>query len=575
MLAQIILLAVPYVAARAINTLQLHGAAGLGEAGLWLSGVLLLAIASWMVHGPGRLLERNVALRVRHRLSTSLLERLFTLPLSWHESNHSGATAHRVQQSSHALSSFAESQFIYLNSAVRLVGPIVALGCIEPMVGLVCVAGFAIITVSVMGFDRTMIRLAKVENDAERKYAATLVDALGNTTTVFALRQARAVIALLERRLLEIFVPLKRSIIVNEAKWFTVDLATRALSAILVALFAWRVTHHVAAGAAVHTGLLLGSVYMVWEYANQASGVVVSVAEHFQSFARQHADYTSADVIRDAAPTQIDGSAAALIPNWKRLDIQNLTFSHCATRTDRPSLDRMSLSLERGKRYAVIGDSGSGKSTLLRVMAGLYICDSIGIRHDSSPIVTSPAETARLLRSCATLIPQDAEVFAGSIADNLALCSRVDGPPSREDFSNAMHVARADFMDTSPEGLEVEVAERAANWSGGQRSRIALARGVLAAKGSALVLLDEPTAHLDPTTEALVYSGLFAEFKDACIVSSVHRLHLLERFDEVLIVQSGRLIAQGTPAALALNCPQFRQIAGHLRREETPTEVAA
>jgi ABC-type multidrug transport system fused ATPase/permease subunit len=264
-LAQLILLAVPYVAGRAINTLQLRGADGLADAGLWLSAVLLLAVASWTVHGPGRLLERNVALTVRRRLSTSLLERLFSLPLSWHEAHHSGATAHRVQQSSRALSGFAESQFIYLNSGVRLVGPIVALWCIEPLVGIVCVVGFAVITVSVMGFDRTMIRLAQQENDGERKYAATLVDSLGNTATVLALRQGRAVISLLERRLLEIFAPLRRSIVVNEVKWFTVDIATRTLSAILVALFAWRVTHHALPGSAAHAGLLLGSVYMVWE----------------------------------------------------------------------------------------------------------------------------------------------------------------------------------------------------------------------------------------------------------------------------------------------------------------------
>ena len=96
----------------------------------------------------------------------------------------------------------------------------------------------------------------------------------------------------------------KRSIVLNEAKWFTVDLSSRMLSCVLVGLFAWLATRPSADGRAAGT-LLLGSVYMVWEYAQQASSVICSIASHFQTFARQNADYTSADYIRktDSART--------------------------------------------------------------------------------------------------------------------------------------------------------------------------------------------------------------------------------------------------------------------------------
>src|SRR4029453_11412228 len=108
-----------------------------------------------------RVFERNVALGARRRLATSLIERLVTLPLAWHETHQSGATAHRVQQSSQALTSFAQNQYIYLNSFVRLVGPIVALSCIDLILGTCAILGFALICTAVLRFDRTMIRLAR------------------------------------------------------------------------------------------------------------------------------------------------------------------------------------------------------------------------------------------------------------------------------------------------------------------------------------------------------------------------------------------------------------------------------
>jgi ABC-type multidrug transport system fused ATPase/permease subunit len=559
--AQVVLLCVPYLSGRALNTLQLRGTAGLNQAALWLSLVLAAACVSWLLHGPGRILERRAALIIRQRMTTQLLSRLFELPLSWHESHHSGATAHRVQQSTHALSGFAQSQFIYLNSAVRLVGPLVALFWVQPVVGAAAVTGFVLIVLSVVGFDRAMLRLAHEENDAERRYSATLVDTLGNTSTVYALRQATPVAARLERYLLAVFIPLRKSIVLNEAKWCTVDLSTRMLNCCLVGLFVWLSTR---AASAVVPGkaLLLGSLYMVWEYAQQAAGVVASIASHFQTFARQHADYASAHVIRDTAAPASPKFDMPDATCWRRLAIRDLTFRHATNREAGPTLERLTFSLQRGKRYALIGASGSGKSTLLRVLAGLYPAERIALALDDGAIRVSSQEAAKILRAGATLIPQDAEVFEGTLGENLALCESVLGPPEPHAYAAALEGACAtDFVPATPLGLETTIAERAANWSGGQRGRVALARGILAASGSALILLDEPTASLDPATEARVYSNLFNIFSGACVVSSIHRLSLLDRFDEVLVMREGKLIAQGTVAELTLSCPEFQRLA--------------
>jgi ATP-binding cassette, subfamily B, bacterial len=584
--AQLVLLGVPYASGHAINALQLQGPQGLREAGFWLLVMLGITAGSWLMHGPGRLLERSVALAARKRMAANLLERLLQVPLSWHESHPSGATAHRAQQSTIAMTTFAQSQYIYLNSAVRLVGPMLALWLLAPLVGVAALLGFAVISTSVLCFDRAMLRLAHAENAAERQYAATLTETLRNVTTVYALRQGGTVGALLERRLLAVFAPLKRAISLNEAKWCTVDLATKVLACGLVALFVFRGAHST---PAAHHALLLGNLYMVWAYAQQSGDVVSAIASHFQAFARLNADYASADEIRTAGrePTAPVSGPAAQSPapavrpeprrktrKWHRLELRDLTFHHEASRT--PVLDRCSLTLRRGRRYALVGASGSGKSSLLRALAGLHVCERLVLEPDRGPAVRAPFEAARLLRGMATLIPQDAEVFAGTLAENLGMCATVRGTaPDAGRYEHALELAQvSDFLEPSPAGLAAPLAERAANWSGGQRSRVALARGILAAEESALVLLDEPTASLDPATEARVYDALFATFADACIISSVHRMNLLERFDEVLVMQNGRLIAQGPPQLTVPDCVELQRLRGAQQLVEVATAHA-
>jgi len=108
-----------------------------------------------------------------------------------------------------------------------------------------------------------------------------------------------------------------------------------------------------------------------------------------------------------------------------------------------------------------------------------------------------------------------------------------------------------------PQGFETLISERGLNLSGGQKQRLALARGLLAAKDVGLVLLDEATSSVDATTEAEIYDRVMAAFAGACIVSSVHRLHLLRRFDTVLLLEQGRVIDSCTPDQLKQRRPEL------------------
>lgn len=523
--AQLLRLTMPWLAAQAINALQQDSIATAGRWIVYLVGIYLL---SWLLHGPGRVLERNVGVRVRERLADQLYARIAAAPLAWRDGRHSGELQHRVVQSSRALSDFAQNQFVYLQNAFNFVGPLVALTMLSRTSGLIAVTGYVVIALIILRFDRTLMQLARAENDAERRYAAALLDFVGNAGTVIGLRLQAASRKLLDRRMAAVMAPLRRAVMVNEGKWFAVDLLGMGLTWTLVVMY---VLQERSPGQAV----ALGTVFMIYQYAQQAASVVGSMAANFQSFARMHTDYGSAEPIWQA-PGDPDAAVPAVVRDapWQMLELRGATVRYADGA--RGGLHGIDLVLRRGARVALIGPSGGGKSTLLRTLAGLYHPQHGELRRDGAAVGWTE------LRTLATLIPQEAEVFEASVEENLTFGLPVD--PAA--LGGAVHTGGFDeVLHRLPDGLASAINERGGNLSGGQRQRLALARGALAAQGSSLLLLDEPTSALDPQAEARVFDRMHAAFPSACIVASVHRPSLLARFDSIVVMEGGKVVDAG------------------------------
>ncbi|WP_240636022.1 ABC transporter ATP-binding protein [Caldimonas tepidiphila] len=545
-------LSMPWMAAQAINTLQAGGADASTQAALWIAAIVLAVVVSWSMHGPGRILERSVGVKVRQGVSDALYGKLTRVPLVWHDRHHSGELQQRVDQASNALGNFAQTQFIYLQNIVNLIGPVVALTLLSQLAGGMALAGYLAVAFVIIRFDRALMRLARRENDANRRYGAGLLDFIGNISTVMSLRLHKATRRLVGQRLDAVFEPLKRSIVLTEAKWCAVDLLTITLTWSLVVVYAWQSQN---AGGT----LMIGSLFMIYQYANQAGGVIGSMATNFQNFARMRTDYSSADPVWNAP--EHPEATAAVGEEWRRIDVRDLHFSRDGApeagaadgeAAQRGGLHGVSLTLYRGERVALVGPSGSGKSTLMKVLAGLYQPD-----HGHFSVDGSARPGLKHLGSVTTLIPQEAEVFECTVRENLTFGERYDDSAIVE----AAHVSAFDtVLATMPQGLDTPITERGVNMSGGQRQRLCLARGALAAQGSSVLMLDEPTSALDPVTEALVFRRLGECFPQACIVSSVHRMSLLEHFDKVVLMVAGRVLDVGSVPELMERQPIFREM---------------
>ncbi|GHC94845.1 multidrug ABC transporter ATPase [Pseudorhodoferax aquiterrae] len=541
--AQVVRLAMPWLAAQGINALQrgeLQGAAR------WIVALLGIYLVSWLMHGPGRVLERNVAVHVREQLGDRLYARIAGAPLAWHGSQHSGELQHRVHQASRALADFAQNQFVYLQNIVNFFGPLIALTLLSRSSGALALGGYVLIAAVVLRFDRALMLLARQENDADRRYVAALVDFIGNTATVIGLRLASASRALMRLRMRAVSGPLRRATIVGEGKWFTVDILGLALTWGLVVLYVWQTRRP---GEAV----LLGGVFMIYQYAQQTATVIGSMAGNFQSFARMHTDYRSAEPLL-AAPQRADEAAERLDAGatWQELALRGLHW-HYADSARGHGLRAVDLQLARGQRVALVGASGGGKSTLLRVLAGLYPPASGQLLFDGQ------AGDWPRLRNIATLIPQETEVFEASVRENLAFGL----PRDDADLLAAVHTSAFDEVLAGLQGdLDTPLTERGANLSGGQRQRLCLARGVLSARGSSLLLLDEPTSALDPATEARVLDRIADAFPDACVIASIHRMSLLSHFDQIVVMEAGRVRDAGPREEVLARQPQLRAADG-------------
>lgn len=224
------------------------------------------------------------------------------------------------------------------------------------------------------------------------------------------------------------------------------------------------------------------------------------------------------------------------------LVVRGLGARHAGGRL--PALAGLDLTLDKGRRVAVVGPSGSGKTTLAQVLlrfldaeAGTYTLGGV----DASAL--DGDDVRRLVGLCA----QDAHLFDSSVRENLLLAKK---DATEAELRDALARARLlDWTGTLPDGLDTLVGEHGARLSGGQRQRLALARALLA--DFPVLVLDEPAEHLDLATADELTADLLAATEGRTTLLITHRLAGLEAVDEVLVLDSGRVVQRGPYAELA------------------------
>ncbi|WP_167577800.1 ABC transporter ATP-binding protein [Ammoniphilus sp. YIM 78166] len=242
-------------------------------------------------------------------------------------------------------------------------------------------------------------------------------------------------------------------------------------------------------------------------------------------------------------------------PEWKNMPIpsrsilpslsvetKNLSFTYEGTFH---AIEKLNLFIPAGKVIAIVGPSGAGKSTLLKLLLGLYRSSEGTILYNNQPIdQLDPTE----LRSLISYVPQETYLFDGTIRENL-----LHGYPEATEFELIKAAKEAqihDFIMSLPDQYAAEIGERGVNLSGGQKQRISIARAIL--KKSPLLLLDEATSSLDNENEYAVQESLKSLMKGRTTIVIAHRLSTIQEADWILVMDKGKLVAQGTHQSLVM-----------------------
>jgi ATP-binding cassette subfamily B protein len=233
------------------------------------------------------------------------------------------------------------------------------------------------------------------------------------------------------------------------------------------------------------------------------------------------------------------------------VEFRDVTFGYPGG--EQPVLRDVSFQLRPGETTAIIGGTGAGKTTLLNLIPRFFDATSGAVLIDG---VDVRERTLEELWACIGLVPQQAFLFSGTIADNLRFA---DDDATDADLWHALQVAQArDFVATMGGQLEAPIDQGGTNVSGGQRQRLAIARALV--KRPLIYLFDDCFSALDAATDARLRAELSAETRDVTVVIVAQRVSTILSADRIIVLDDGVVVGSGTHEQLMVSCPEYREI---------------
>lgn len=501
-------------------------------------------------------LQAHVASKVDLELGVRIKQKLLRLPMHYFQSRSSG----------HVLGLFKEldtvRQFITGPSATSLVDvtflvvflPLML--CYSPtLTGITVVTALAMMAVSFLmkpGLTRRMSEHSRAATECQ----SALVENLAGIGTIKAL----AAEPVMQRRwesafALNVLATLRSA----NAQGASAAASTFIQRASTLGIL-W-----VGADLALQNRISVGQMIAFQMLSARVLHPMMRMSQLWQDLCQvQHSMSRLGDIMNAPGEETSGDRALILAPRPGSIEIADLRFAYPGSQT--PVLRNLSVHIPFGQTVALVGRSGSGKSTLVKLLLRLHIAEQGRIRYGDVDIRNIDLSA---LRRRVALVPQDTELFNGTIAQNIAIHSPW---ASLERIAEVARAAVADvFIAELKEGYQTLVGSAGVQLSGGQRQRIALARALLHEPD--VLILDEATSAIDYATELQIHDNLSRLLKGRTLIHITHRLRSIRHVDMVHVLAGGHLSESGTHAELMERGGSYRALYGQV--EETVLAAVA
>lgn len=318
-------------------------------------------------------------------------------------------------------------------------------------------------------------------------------------------------------------------------KWFKRSKTFSSIFSLIVLVVALVLLKPVKAGTMTF-GIYTSVIALVSTLINQVGWTIPSAMDAFTSTSLFFKDFFT---FMDFDEEESGLIRPKTVPEFESLEFKDVRFTYPGT--DREILKSMTFKIEKGHHYSLVGENGSGKSTVIKLMLGLYDQYEGTILINGVDARTMPLNVRRSIFSA---IFQDYVIFGTTIKNNIAM-GYADREAKVEEVIDDLDLR--EMVNKMPEGIETEIGkldDRGLDLSGGQRQRIALARAIVS--DSPVVILDEPTAAMDPKTESKLYEKMGKLTNGRTVIFISHRLGSTSLSDEIFLFKAGKVFEHGT-----------------------------